>query len=192
MKNVELTWLKGYANGNVGSFLVTIFFAVSGALLHYHYADHPSLSGYYIKRWRGIYPMFYLGYLYFLVIKTCDNRTPFYRGGAWRYVFTLLGMDGYLEPRVSTYYIIGEWFLGAIIILYLLYPAVLWIFKKSKMAAYVGTVLLYAAFYGKTITSANAFWTVSSCLLSFVFGIAFMKRTDTILLQLRARRSAVK
>ena len=38
------------------------------------------------------------------------------------FVWTLLGLDGYLNSIVPTFTMVGEWFLGAIIIVYLLFP----------------------------------------------------------------------
>lgn len=37
-------------------------------------------------------------------------------------LLSLLGMDGYFQYRGPNYYLIGEWFFGAIVFLYILYP----------------------------------------------------------------------
>ena len=51
-----------------------------------------------------------------------ENHSFFYLGSPQNLLFTLLGMDGYFFYRFKTYYILGEWFLGAIVMLYVLYP----------------------------------------------------------------------
>lgn len=57
--------------GTVGSVL---FFIVSGAAMMYVYQDHLELKKYYIKRFKGIYPMFWLAFIIFFSIQ-------FYIGG---------------------------------------------------------------------------------------------------------------
>lgn len=173
MTNVDVAFAKNFANGNWGSCFVTTFFVVSGFILHYHYGDNLELRKFYIKRWRGLFPMFYLAYLFYMVQKFFDNRSLFYKGHPLTYLLTLIGMDGYTMNRINNYYILGEWFLGAIILMYLLYPLVLHFFKKNSIASFAVIAALYGLFYEQPITNANPFWTISSCLVSFCFGMLF-------------------
>lgn len=160
-----------YANGYWGGVWVQVFLMVSGFLLHYHYSDSLDLKRYAVKRWRGIYPMFYIAYLFFMYGKICDWRSVFYYGHPWSYLLTVLGMDGYLMGRLPAYYIIGEWFLGVIIILYILYPLLRLAFRKNDLLAFLGTLVLYILFLDKPITNDNGLWTVSSCMVSFALGM---------------------
>jgi hypothetical protein len=41
-------------------------------------------------------------------------------------------MDGYLDYKYKSYYIMGEWFTGAIVIIYYLYPIIVYISNKNK------------------------------------------------------------
>ena len=40
----------------------------------------------------------------------------------WKLVFSVLGLDGYLLPLGANFYKIGEWFLGCLLLIYLLFP----------------------------------------------------------------------
>lgn len=84
-------------------------------------------------------------------------------------------MDGYFGYRGPNYYILGEWFLGAIVILYLLYPLVVRVLEKQEL---VGFILITIGFlfvcrlpYFKILDFRNLF----SCLFSFSFGILIAK-----------------
>lgn len=170
--NVDATPFIYHANSGWGSALVTTFFIVSGFLLHYHYGgDKLELRRYYVKRWRGLYPMFYIAYFYFWMGKICDNRGPFFNGQPLAYFWTVLGLDGYIDVRTTTYYIIGEWFVGAIAIMYLLYPLLYRGYRKTALGSFAAVAAVYVIFYDKCITNVYGFWTVSSCLVSFAFGM---------------------
>ena len=121
-----------YRNGNLGQIGVSLFFIISGAGLmisNQHKlgegGDRVRIKDYLKKRWLTIFPMFYLAYFcvtcYYFIRYASLN--PF--GTArdkWTFVLTIFGMDGYLSPIIPNYYIIGEWFLGCIILFYFLFP----------------------------------------------------------------------
>ena len=115
---------------------------ISGSGLLLSSENRFKLSQYYQKRWRKIYPIFYLCWivLYFLLV--IKHHSFFFRGAPWKFVFTLLGMDGYLDCVVQTYYIIGEWFLGALIIIYLIFPLLRKIFHSRARGLF--TIILVA------------------------------------------------
>ena len=101
----NLNWLVSLPNytGSWRSVLVAVFFLISGALLYLHHNKIDSVWRFYKRRWIAIFPAF-------------------------------IGMDGYLFSwlQFHTFYILGEWFLGAIIIAYLTYPVLLGIINKSN------------------------------------------------------------
>lgn len=171
MTNMDTSRIMLFENGYWGGAWVQCFLIASGFLLHYHYSDHLELKTYAVRRWRSIFPMFYIAYLFFMYGKVCDARTVFYYYYPWAYILTLLGMDGYLMGRLPSYYIVGEWFLGVIIILYILYPLLRKAFLKNSIATFAATVALYLIFHEKTITSDVGLWSVSSCMVSFALGM---------------------
>lgn len=108
----------------LGSYGVSLFFIVSGASLMLVYGNHIKIKDYFKKRFLGIYPMFWIAYtiaflLLFYMNKTIDHSIP-----KSRILLTIVGMDGYLNWFAASFYILGEWFLGCIIILYCLFPLI--------------------------------------------------------------------
>lgn len=106
--------------GNLG---VSLFFIISGAALMYVYQNQCRLRDFYRKRFCSIYPMFWIAYfIIFLYLFFCTGQMPFKELPKMNFLWTILGMDGYLAGAVPVFYIIGEWFLGCIILIYLVFP----------------------------------------------------------------------
>ena len=59
--------LPEYANGSFGSLFVGVFFLISGGVLYYNYPEVKNLSTFYYKRWKSIFPMFYITFLFFFI-----------------------------------------------------------------------------------------------------------------------------
>lgn len=101
------------------------FFLLSGAALCLQWQGRFALRRYLAGRAAATYPAFWLGFaalfLYGEVLHGNNADIP-----RWRVIFSLLGLDGYLTPVTVTFYKIGEWFLGVILILYLVFPLLLW------------------------------------------------------------------
>lgn len=100
---------------------LSAFFMVSGAALIYQYSDRCSLKEFYKKRFFGIFPLFWLAYLfafldYFYQAKGMPEAPKV------NFLLTVIGMDGYLNDYLPTFYLLGEWFLGMLVMLYLLFP----------------------------------------------------------------------
>ncbi|MDE6601702.1 MAG: acyltransferase [Lachnospiraceae bacterium] len=129
-----------------GSVGCALFFIVSGASLFYVYQDNLDLKTYFIKRIKGIYPMFWISFVIFFCIQ-------FYIDGGYnsnipisRSLLTLIGFDGTMAYFYSTFYTVGEWFLGILIIMYLIFP----ILKKwvdefpyaTFLVCYMGGIIL--------------------------------------------------
>lgn len=141
-----------------------------------------SLKNYYYKRWKSIFPPFYLAFLYCFVENALREGTFFYlvnwQGNTlWNkasIILSVLGIDGYFSYLRPNYYILGEWFLGAILILYLIYPLVLKLFEKSVLAV---LIICFAGFCAANagIFLINPVQNLFSCLLSFVIGMAIEK-----------------
>ncbi len=119
-----------YQNGTWGMLLVPAFFALSGASIVINNPQIPSLRSFYYKRWKALFPMFYLAFSFYYLQNVWAIGTPFYMGRPHTLLLTLIGMDGLLLYKIPNYYILGEWFLGAIILMYILYPAYLWLQKR--------------------------------------------------------------
>ena len=169
-----------FANGGWGSVFAQIFFIVSGALLFYNYEDELKIKTYYKKRWVSIFPTFYMAYILVFVTRIIKNKMIPHRK-LFPYIFTILGMDGYLINNTTTYYILGEWFLGMIIILYLMFPFILKLFKKSDFNIMCCMIIMYILFLDKSIINPEPNWSITSCGLSFIFGMFIIKNRKVII-----------
>lgn len=170
-------WGGIFANSNYGWFFVTLFFMLSGAMLYLNYprVDQKNFRAYYYKRWKSIFPMFYLAWIYFYIGKVLECGTLFYRGKPWSLVWTILGLDGYFSLKFTTYYLIGEWFLGAIVILYLVYPVISWWYGRKRELLLLFLVVAFGVVnhYGISIQT-GPFRSITSCLLSFCLGMVLI------------------
>lgn len=107
------------------------FFLLSGAALCLQWQGRFRWRPYLVGRAAAMYPAFWLGFgalfLYGEVLHGNNAQIP-----RWRVIFSVLGLDGYLAPVTQTFYKIGEWFLGVILLLYLLFPLLLWCMETRR------------------------------------------------------------
>jgi peptidoglycan/LPS O-acetylase OafA/YrhL len=158
-----------------GDVFVTVFFALSGAALYCRHREVDNWAAFYKKRWLAIFPSFYIAYGLFYLILTIRSRAVLFQGiPAWRFILTVIGMDGYLTYRIPDFYILGEWFTGALIILYLLYPLLVR-YKRALPYVFTAAVFAYLFSINHSVSGMDPFRTVSSCLVSFLFGMGMMK-----------------
>lgn len=166
------------ANDTWGGMFVTCFFAISGFVLFYNYPKINSLSKFYFKRWKSIFPPYYLCFFLFFLRKAIQNHSLFYKGNPLKLFFTFFGMDGYFLYKFDNYYIVGEWFLGAIIMLYLLYPFIIFIVNKNNFILpclfAIGYIFMYSTDFFEIEKSRN----LITCASSFYIGILFVNFKD--------------
>lgn len=145
--------IPSYYFGNkvyIGGIGVSIFFMLTGASLMLSYKEG-NLPLYYKKRFLSIYPMFWIvfviasvvDFLYFKTLGSPDLRLL---------PFSIVGMDGYLGAMGLIpfgFYKVGEWFLGCIICLYILFPLLHYCFARKPILTMLGVMAIYiAAMYG--------------------------------------------
>jgi hypothetical protein len=157
-----------------------MFFMLSGALLYKNNSTISSYKSFFIKRWKSIFPMFYIAYLFFYIPKVIKSGTLFYLGNPSSFLLSVFGMDGYFLYKIPNYYLIGEWFLGAIILLYILYPICL----KASVKPAVSTIIIICLYIWQVYTDffiIDSGRNFISCLISFWFGILFMKYYENLI-----------
>lgn len=134
------------ANIYLGSWAVSLFFILSGASLMYVYGDGKlKIWKFYKKRILGIYPMFWIAYFFgFLLLFALCGRIPFNNIPPTRFIFTIFGLDGMLLTVLPNYYILGEWFLGCIILLYVVFPIFRYIIKKIPRVSVIIILVIFA------------------------------------------------
>ena len=97
-----------FANGSFGNTIVNMFFLISGAMLYYNYPGIKSLKSFYYKRFKSIYPMFYIAFLAAYFYYSIRVRDFFYGGNPAKLLLTLFGLDGYFLYLAPNYYRFGN------------------------------------------------------------------------------------
>lgn len=125
--NPQRTDLKVLTNAvsniYLGSWGVSLFFILSGASLMYVYQSKLDLKIFYKKRFLSIYPMFWIAYIIALLVQFYLYKGfSFVNAPIFNFILTIIGFDGNLMTVVPTFYILGEWFLGCIIAMYIIFP----------------------------------------------------------------------
>lgn len=160
----------------LGSMGVSLFFMLSGASLMLTYKKGNLLS-FYKKRALSIYPMFWLAFalatmIDFMRLKGMAGGKP------WLFLFSLAGLDGNLAVLgliPFEFYKVGEWFLGCLIAIYLLYPLLHAMVDKHPFGTLALAAAVYAMYirmaprYGLPITEALFFLRIPEIILGMLF-----------------------
>jgi len=177
---------NNYWDVYLGEIGVGLFFIVSGAGLYSGYnfkkLSVDSIFLFYKKRAYALYPYYWVAYLFASFISFL-----WYKGMSMsklRYIVTsILGVDGYigmLFNRYAGFYQIGEWFLGCIIVIYLLYPFFSVLLNKYPIA----TLILVSVMYFSLIDKYQYHWFFFQ-FPYIIFGFYYMKFRETINIKLQ-------
>lgn len=162
--------------GTVG---VSFFIIISGGALSTSTKDKFVCSVFYLKRVATIYPAFWISYLItFLYIWIVNNNLT---GGTdlKLLMISFFGLDGYLHSMYKTYYLVGEWFLGFIIIIYALFPTVLYLYNKNKLLTLLISIIISCLsinfndwfFAHSPLWNKYSLWNPAARLPEFIFGM---------------------
>ena len=173
-------YMLTFANNDYGVTFSHMFLIVSGFCLYYKYSDGQlNVVKFWKKRWLSIFPQFYFTYIILFIFQTIINGYWFRGIPVARFLLTLIGMDGFYLHACSNFYICGEWFLGAIIYMYLLFPLLRYVVNKvpflTLIALIVATKYLNFPILGYDPTHN----VVVSCLY-FTIGLILAKYIDVI------------
>lgn len=167
-------------NVYIGAVGVSLFFIVSGAALMYVYEEKLELKKFYLKRFKSIFPMFWIAYIFTFFCQFYENRTIRQGVPLRRFILSVLGMDGYLMEVVTDFYILGEWFLGFIIIFYLLFPLLRLALLKYPKCTVIITGILYfitLKWYRGSLRDSIFLFTR---LPELIFGMLIVKKIENI------------
>ena len=173
--NSNIKFLYLTKNSSWGFLFSTTFFCISGTVIYYNYPKISSIKKFYYKRWKSIFPSYYIGFSFFYLNRAFTLHKLLFRGHWIKFIFTIIGLDGYLSYRIKTYFILGEWFLGAIIIIYLLYPLLLWLIFKNITLFYLILIFGYYLMLRTNLFFAPNDINIITCITSFYFGIITIK-----------------
>lgn len=142
-----------FKNLYLGGLGVSMFFMLSGATLS---IAHPQgcvssfrdLLNFYKKRFSNIYPMFWFAWFAFLLYNLSRYKS-ITDAPLWHMIFSLVGVDGYMNGLGiggGDFYQVGEWFLGCLILLYAIYPALDYAMRKKPIALIILVLAVYIIF----------------------------------------------
>ena len=123
-------FLRSTANESWGRIWVAVFLLISGACLARTYAKDFEWKDYFIRRWKAIFPIFYITYLFFAIEHTVNFGRWWGDIPGYRIIYTVLGIDGYIPFDRPNFFLIGDWFIGAWIACYIVFPVLLWLLKR--------------------------------------------------------------
>lgn len=109
----------------LGDFGSSLFFIVSGASLALTVPAEQNPAQFYKRRARAVYPLFWLAWFVVFSYRFVAHSGSFGGARTVTLVLTLLGLDNFAVAAgwVGTdFACVGEWFLGSILFLYLLFP----------------------------------------------------------------------
>lgn len=141
-----------FENMNIATLAVALFFMLSGAGLTLGSQERFSLKRFYKSRFFRLLVPFYVVNLCFYaekLIRTGYMPSAFYAGTpAWRYVFTVLGVDNWVGLHgISTFGLgFGEWFLGELVVLTALFPLMRACMNRWPKAFFALCTSLYVYF----------------------------------------------
>lgn len=156
----------------IGGWGVSLFLIISGAALMYVYENYLDVLTFWKKRFINIYPMFWIAYIGAMLFN-------FYRFGSidtsigkWRYIFSFLGIDQYLGVyEIPGFSLVGEWFLGYIIIIYIIFP----ILRKGVNDFPIILAILAVLMYIVSLICNSKDVSLFVKLPEFLFGMYFIK-----------------
>ena len=180
-------------NYDFGNIAVTLFIALSGGLLYKKYGDiGGEIKTFFLKRAKAIYPPFWILSLYIplsMIRHLMTDGNAFFLGNPFSLLLTVVGFDGYLKLfGVDTYAFCGDWFVGAIVMLYLLYPLFAKCYRKAPLITLVTLTVLYASQFLLFHKNDDLFSALPITLaFKFCMGFALIESLD----RLRDRRVAI-
>jgi len=165
----NLHYFKVYL-GDIG---VSLFIIISGLTLSLTNRENFSIKKFFKKRILAIYPSFWITYLFVAIITVFILNKTIGDGHYWKIILTILGLDGFFLYKMSSFYLVGEWYTGFIIITYLFFPVLFWFGNKKPLTTFIGILLMSIVLH---INYKFLFKMLENCnplmrLLDFYFGM---------------------
>jgi peptidoglycan/LPS O-acetylase OafA/YrhL len=173
------------ANMHIAKVGVSLFFILSGCgLMMSSDRDDFSIKDFYKKRFIKILIPFYIVYIFYFAYHIVTGHLtlphPFLERHLkpYSFLFTVFGMDSYVDsfgiPSCSLG--IGEWFLGCLIMMYVLFPLLrILIMKRPYMTMVVATVyyaLMIIKYYDfKLLSNVPMFTNFTIKIYDFILGM---------------------
>ena len=145
-------WMtSGFEHTCLGVLGISLFIILSGASLMLSTKERFDVKTFFRNRFLSLYPLFWVTYAAAFLTLLLINH-PFLSNAPHPLTFflTIIGFDGFLLYAIPNFYLLGEWFLGFIIIMYILFPFLRYLFLKNALLTVLLSfviTLLVAEFY---------------------------------------------
>lgn len=160
----------------LGDFGSSLFFIVSGASLALTVPPQQDPLTFYKKRAKAIYPLFWLAWAVCFSLRFLAKPGYYAAAKTPTLLLTVLGLDNFAVAAGwvgMDFACVGEWFLGSILFLYLVFPLLLWLCRRGRAARWGG----FAAACALGVAVHLAGWDarlVAIHLPEFFFGMLFV------------------
>ncbi|MBL5884913.1 acyltransferase [Lelliottia amnigena] len=179
-----ITFPREYLTGGIGRLGVSLFFMISGALAYVSLTRYTARE-YYVKRACSVLIPYNIVYftagltllalgLYFGYPKNPLEQLIKGERSVISFLPSVTGVDHYLHGvwGVETAYLTGEWFIGCIILLYIIAPLIFRILQGAPVMTMAATVVISVLCYNDT--QVNPYWSAHVRMSDFTFGMFFM------------------
>ena len=167
-----------------GGLGVMIFFFISGVSLSVRSFDRLKTQGclsFYVSRLRAVLPSYWVAYFISCLLFFACFGVQRMGGDFMTILQTVFAVDGYLANRIMTYNLVGDWYVGCILLLYLIAPFVYWMCKRRPVVALVASFLvaLMGLWASQYLTEQTIWWNKDAIfnmpvhLFEFTAGIVF-------------------
>ena len=157
----------------LGDFGSSLFFMVSGAALAYTVPPDTAAGTFYIKRARALYPMFWLAWILCFSVRFVTHPGYYAAAPTWSLLFTVLGLDSFAVSAgwvVQSFACVGEWFLGTLLLLYLLFPILQRALRRHPLLCWAAALAVCLPLELSGLDRQL----VAVHVLEFLFGMSFL------------------
>lgn len=164
-----------FPNVNLGCLGVSLFLILSGVSLVVSEKKEFRLLDYFKRRFMGIYPMYWCAFIFFLFVNFWVIPNAYEGVPLKNIIFSIIGMDGFLAYKIPTFNTVGEWFVGCIVILYLVYPVLRLFIKKAPIITFVVLSGIYGILIKYYPFEMSPLFNPAVRFMDFVIGIYYAK-----------------
>ncbi|EFB76662.1 hypothetical protein SUBVAR_05039 [Subdoligranulum variabile DSM 15176] len=160
----------------LGDFGSSLFFIVSGAALALTVPDNQSPATFYKKRAKAIYPLFWLAWAICFSLRFLEKPGYYAAAKSPTLLLTVLGLDNFAVAAGWVgvdFACVGEWFLGSILFLYLLFPLLFRGLRRKPWLTWMASIaiclMIHLAGWDAHLVAIH--------VLEFLFGMQYLQMT---------------
>ncbi|MFX1695361.1 acyltransferase family protein [Paraburkholderia sp. A1RO-1] len=164
-------------NQAVGDLGVTLFIMISGIALMTSASGQFSVAEFYKKRILAIFPSYWITYVAVGCVLFLIRGFWVGDDQHWKIILTATGFDGLTLYRGANYYLIGEWFIGFILCMYLMFPLLRRGVLERPLVTWLSAIALFFVLhrYYDLIFTLNENRNPLVRLPEFLFGLCFLR-----------------